>query len=448
MLSAFSNIFKIPELRNRIFFTIGIIAAIRLGSYIPTPGVDPDILAEFFKRLQSSAGGSLFGIMNMFTGGAMSRATITALGIMPYISASIIIQLLTVVVPALEKMARDQESGRQKIMNLTRYGTLGLSMFQAFFISLWLENPASFQGMEVVPFPGWMFRITCVLTLTTGTMLLMWLGEQVSERGIGNGISLVITVGIVSRIPSVCRELYTLMTTSVEQGGRGPLFLIGMLAIMAVVIAAIIVLTHGERKIPVQYAKRMVGRKMYGGQNTFIPLKVNYGGVIPIIFASSLLLFPATIGSMVKSSFISNFSSWLAPGTAPYSVAYVMLIIFFCYFWTATQFNPIQWAQDMKRNGAFVPGIRPGQFTADFLASVMARVTLIGAVFLSVIAIIPTVINSQLKVSYQVASFLGGTGLLIIVGVMLDTMKQIESHLLNRHYDGFMTKGKLKGRNR
>ncbi len=446
MISAFGNIFKIPELRNKILFTLGFIAVYRLGSYIPTSGVDGHQLSQFFEDISRRQGGSIFGIMNLFSGGALNNCTIFALGIMPYISASIVLQLLTAVIPHLERLMREGEQGRKKLIQYTRYGTVALSLFQSFFIALWLENPGSFGGRLIVPHPGWTFRLLTMLTLTSGTAFLMWIGEQISERGIGNGISLLITAGIISRIPSAGEMTYRMMVSGTEGGGRHPAILILMGAMLIGVIIGVILITQGQRKIPVQYAKRIIGRKMYGGQSTYIPLRVNYAGVIPIIFASSILLFPATIGSFVHVGFLGKVSGWLSPGRFTYECLYVLLIIFFSYFWTATQFNPIQWSEDMKRNGAFIPGVRPGKATADMLDSVMTRITLSGSIFLAVIAILPSIISSWMKIPYLIASFFGGTGLLIIVGVMLYTMKQIESHLLTRHYDGFMRKGKLKGR--
>ncbi|MDP8262905.1 MAG: preprotein translocase subunit SecY [Candidatus Ancaeobacter aquaticus] len=446
MLAAFRNIFKIPDLRKKVLFTAGLLIVVRIGAYIPTAGVDGFQLNQFFEDMASRSGATLFGMMNLFSGGALNNCTIFALGIMPYISASIVLQLLTAVIPFLERMVREGESGRRKLTQYTRYGTVVLALFQAFFIALWLENPAAFNGRIIVPDPGWAFRILTMLTLTSGTVFLMWIGEQITERGIGNGISILITVGIISRLPSAVGMTYNLMKPGVEGGGRNPLLLVLMVAMFLGVVFAVILLTQGQRKVPVQYAKRVVGRKVYGGQSTYIPLKVNYGGVIPIIFASSILLFPATIGSFINTPILRTFSMWLSPGSFLYSMCYVLLIIFFCYFWTATQFNPIQWADDMKKNGAFVPGVRPGKATADMFDSIMTRITLSGALFLAVIAILPSIISGWLKIPYLVASFFGGTGLLIIVGVLLDTMRQIESHLLTRHYDGFMKKGKMRGR--
>ncbi len=448
MLSAFANTFKIPELKKRILFTLGLIVVCRIGAYAPTPGIDGFQLAEFFNQLAQTQGGSLFGIMNLLSGGAMQQCTIFALGIMPYISASIIIQLLTAVFPSLERMAKEGESGRKKLLQFTRYGTVLLSLFQSFFIAMWLENPAHFDGRIIVPEPGLMFKILTMITLTSGTAFLMWIGEQITERGIGNGISLIITVGIISSLPSAVMLTKEIMFPGVAGGGRHPITLVAMVVMLFAVIAGVILVTQGQRRIPVQYAKRVVGRRVYGGQSTYIPLRVNYAGVIPVIFASSILLFPATMGSFIQWGVLNKVSTALAPGHWLYSTLFVLLIIFFCYFWTATQFNPVQWSEDMKKNGAFVPGVRPGRTTSDFFDFIMTRITLAGAIFLAAIAILPTLISSRavLDIPYLIAQFFGGTGLLIIVGVLLDTVRQMESHLIMRHYDGFMKKGRIKGR--
>ncbi|MFA6320721.1 MAG: preprotein translocase subunit SecY [Candidatus Omnitrophota bacterium] len=447
MLQAFLNIVKIPDLRKKIFFTLGLIAVYRIGTYIPTPGIDGAKLAQFFANLAQSSGGALFGIMNMFSGGAISRLTIFALGIMPYISSSIIIQLLTAVIPALEKLAKEGEAGHKKIVQYTRYGTIVLSVIQSFFIAMWLENPARFNGLQIVQFPGWSFRILTVITLTSGTAFIMWLGEQIQEYGIGNGMSLIITAGIVSRIPTALYQLWALFSPfAPEKAQLGPFTLILMVVMLVAVVVAVIVVTQGQRKIPVQYAKRVVGRKVYGGQSTFLPLRVNQAGVIPIIFAQSIILFPATIAGFVPHKGFQSFAMALTKGEWLYNSIYALLIMFFAYFYTAITFNPIDISDNMKKYGGFVPGIRPGRQTAEYLDFIMTRITFPGAVFLALIAVFPSIISGWLKIPYLVASFFGGTGLLIIVGVMLDTMKQIESHLLMRHYEGFMKKGKLKAR--
>ena len=447
MLQAFLNIVKIPDLRKKIFFTLGLIAVYRIGTYIPTPGIDGAKLAQFFANLAQQSGGALFGIMNMFSGGAISRLTIFALGIMPYISSSIIIQLLTAVIPALEKLAKEGEAGHKKIVQYTRYGTILLSVIQSFFIAMWLENPARFNGLQIVQFPGWSFRILTVITLTSGTAFIMWLGEQIQEYGIGNGMSLIITAGIVSRIPTAMYQLWALFSPfAPEKAQLEPFTLILMIVMLVAVVVAVIVVTQGQRKIPVQYAKRVVGRKVYGGQSTFLPLRVNQAGVIPIIFAQSIILFPATIAGFIPNKGFQSFAQMLTRGEWLYNSLYAILIMFFAYFYTAITFNPIDIADNMKKYGGFVPGIRPGRQTAEYLDFIMTRITFPGAVFLAIIAVLPSLISGWLKIPYLVASFFGGTGLLIIVGVMLDTMKQIESHLLMRHYEGFMKKGKIKAR--
>ncbi|MFH1189400.1 MAG: preprotein translocase subunit SecY [Candidatus Omnitrophota bacterium] len=447
MLEAFANILKIPDLRRKVMLTLGLIAVYRIGTYIPTPGIDGAKLAQFFAQVAQGQGGQLFGIMNMFSGGAISRMTIFALGIMPYISSSIIIQLLTAVIPALEKLAKEGEAGHKKIIQYTRYGTIALSVIQSYFIALWLENPAHFQGLQVSQFPGWSFRVLTVITLTSGTAFIMWLGEQIQEYGIGNGMSLIITAGIVSRIPTAMYQLWALFSPfAPEKAQLDPFTLVIMTALLIGVVVAVIVVTQGQRKIPVQYAKRVVGRKIYGGQATFLPLRVNQAGVIPIIFAQSIILFPATIAGFVPNQAFQKFAAVLTRGELVYNSLYALLIMFFAYFYTAITFNPIDIADNMKKYGGFVPGIRPGRQTAEYLDFIMTRITFPGAVFLAVIAVLPSLISGWLKIPYLVASFFGGTGLLIIVGVMLDTMKQIESHLLMRHYEGFMKKSKLKGR--
>jgi len=447
MLDKFANIFRIPELRKRLLITLGLLFVYRTGGFIPTPGIDGSQLAMFFDELSRRQGNTLFGLMNMFTGGAMRKLTIFALGIMPYISASIILQLLTAVIPYLEKLAKEGQAGMRQINQLTRYFTVVLSAFQAFFISLWLARPGNFGGRIIVPNPGWHFTILTIITLTAGTTFIMWLGEQITEYGIGNGISLIITVGIISRMPSALNFTYTTFFGRETGINRHPIILIIMAVILVLVVAAIIQITVGQRRIPVQYAKRVIGRKVYGGQSSYIPLRVSFGGVIPLIFASSLLLFPATIGGFMPGNvFLQHLGMWLSPGKLLYSIMYVLLIIFFCYFWTATQFNPIQWAEDMKRNGAFIPGVRPGKATAQFLDYSMTRITLAGALMLAGVAIFPMIIGNSFNLPYLVTQFFGGTGMLIVVGVMLETIRQVESHLVMRHYEGFMRKGKFKGR--
>lgn len=447
MLEAFVNTIKIPDLRRKILLSLALIAVYRIGTYIPTPGVDGAKLAIFFNNLARSQGGALFGIMNMFSGGAISRLTIFALGIMPYISSSIILQLLTAVIPALERLAKEGEAGQKKIVQYTRYGTVALAVIQSFFIAVWLENPARFQGLQIVQFPGWPFRILTVITLTSGTAFIMWLGEQIQEYGIGNGMSLIITAGIISRIPTALYQVYALFSPfAPEKAQLQPFTLILMVVMLVVVVVAVILVTQGQRKIPIQYAKRVVGRKVYGGQSTFIPLRVNQGGVIPIIFAQSIILFPATIAGFIPNQTFQRIAMSLTKGEWVYNISYSVLIIFFAYFYAAITFNPVDVADNMKKYGGFIPGVRPGKQTAEYLDFSMTRITLPGSIFLAVIAVFPSIISNWLKIPYLVASFFGGTGLLIIVGVMLDTMKQIESHLLMRHYEGFMKKGRLKSR--
>jgi preprotein translocase subunit SecY len=446
MISALVNAFKIPDLKKRLLITGALIAVYRIGCYVPTPGIDGQALADFFSRMAKTQGGAIFGIINMFSGGAMERLTIFALGIMPYISSSIILQLLTAVIPALEKIAKEGKAGYEKINQYTRYGTVGLSIIQSFFIALWLENPARFEGLKIVMNPGWGFRLLTVLTLTTGTIFIMWLGEQIQERGIGNGISLVITAGIISRIPAALNQLFILVSPfAASRRQIQPFTLLIMGAFLVIVVFSVIMITQAQRKIPVQYARRIVGRKIYGGQSTYIPLKVDTSGVIAIIFAQSIILFPATLASFIPNPGFQRLAQSLIRGHLLYTAIYALLIMFFCYFYTAIVFNPLDLSENMKKYGGFIPGIRPGAPTAEFLDYVMTRITLAGATFIAVIAIFPDFIMATLKVPYLVASFFGGTGILIIVGVMLDTLKQIESHLLTHHYEGFIKTG-IKGR--
>jgi len=448
MLKAFANCFRVPELKQRILFTLALIAAYRIGCYMPTPGINGAVLAEFFEKMnQSTQGGNVFSMMNMFSGGALEKLTVFSLGIMPYISSSIIMQLLTAVIPALEKLSKEGHAGYMKINQYTRYGTVFLALVQSLFIALWLENPQTFQGLMVVNDPGWGFRLVTVLTLTTGTLLLMWLGEQIQERGIGNGISLIITAGIISSAPQAIQNLILLLSPKAAAARQlQPLTLLIMVAFLVGVIVAVTLITQGQRKIPVQYARRMVGRKVYGGQSTYIPMKVDTAGVIAIIFAQSIILFPATVASFIPAQSFQVFAAFISRGHWFYYSLYGLLIVFFCYFYTAIVFNPVDVAENMKKFGGFIPGVRPGAPTADFLDFVMTRVTLAGALFVCTIAIMPDAIMAAFRVPYLVASFFGGTGVLITVGVMLDTMKQIESKLLMRHYDGFMKSGQLKGR--
>lgn len=444
---AFVNIFKIEDLRKKVLFTLMILCVYRIGAHIPTPGVDGQALARFFDIMSRSQGGNLFGIMNLFSGGAMQQMTIFALGIMPYISASIIIQLLTVVIPALEKLSKEGDEGRKKIIQYTRYGTVCLSLIQSYFISLWLENPNAFQGIVIVQNPGLGFRLLTMLTFTTGTAFIMWLGEQIDEQGIGNGVSLLITAGIISRIPQAFFQTMTLLSPFDSSQRVMDWWKFGLLAFLVVFTTiAVIYIIQGQRKIPVQYAKRVVGRKVYGGQSTFLPLKVNQAGVIPIIFAQSVVLFPATIAGFVHNQYLQSIAGFVASGRPGYFVIYPLMIIFFSYFYTAITFNPVEVADNLKKYGGFVPGVRPGKTTAEYLDFLMTRTVLFGSIFLAVVAIFPNLVTIGLNIPFLVASFMGGTGLLITVGVILDTMKAVESQLLMRHYDGFVKKGKLKGR--
>ncbi len=450
MLRAYANIFKVPELTRKVLFTLAIIVVYRIGTYVPTPGIDGHALTRFFQSVSQTPGGTLFGIMGMFSGGALQKATIFALGIMPYVSASIILQLLTVVFPYLEKLAKEGEEGRKKIIQYTRYGTVLLAIIQTYFISLWLENPNAFQGTVIVPNPGWGFRLMTVLTLTTGTAFIMWLGEQVDQYGIGNGMSIIITAGIIESIPTALWQTWVLVSPFDLARQQLSYWKLGLLiGLFIFTVVSVILIIQGERKIPVQYAKQIRGNRVYGGQSTYLPLKVNQAGVIPIIFAQSVVLFPATIaGFFPHSGILKSAAGLLDPGSWVYTTIYALLIIFFTFFYTAITFNPIEVADNLQKFGGFIPGIRPGKNTAEYLDYVMTRIAASGAIFLAVIALFPELISSPrvLNVPFLVASFFGGTGMLIIVGVVLDTMKTIESQLLMRHYEGFIRKGRLRSR--
>ena len=443
MIEKIRNIFSIPELRDRIIFTLSILIVVRIGAHVPVPGIDTVALGAAIQNFQNT----LFGLYDMFAGGAFQKATIFALGIMPYISASIIIQLMGVVVPYFQRLQKEGEEGRKKITQLTRYFTVLIASLQGYSIAIFLENlQSSVNGLQVgvVPDPGFAFRLLTMITLVTGTIFVMWLGEQITERGIGNGISLIIMIGIVSALPNVIVTEISL----IQEGVRGPLTEILLLGIMFVIVAFVVLLTQGVRKIPVQYAKRIVGRKVYGGQATHIPLRVNTSGVMPIIFAQALMFLPAIIGlqfaensdffQYIATSF-SNMQSWL------YNVTFAVLIIAFTFFYTAITVNPNKMADDMKRNNGFIPGIKPGPETSDFISNVMDRITLPGSILLAVVAILPA-FAMMFGINQSFAQFYGGTSLLIMVGVILDTLQQIESYLLMRHYDGMMKSGKIKGR--
>jgi preprotein translocase subunit SecY len=434
VLEGFSNASRIPELRKRLLFTAGALAVYRLGVAIPTPGIDGPALAQFFAAAQNS----IVGLVNLFSGGALERFSIFALGIMPYISASIILQLLTVVIPYLEKLSKEGELGRRKITQYTRYGTVVLSLLQGFFISMGLETIEAPGGVPVVFEPGWRFRFMTVMTLTTGTAFVMWLGEQITERGIGNGISLIIFAGIVASIPSAVAMTFEF----VRQGELSLFAAIFIALLMVAVVAAIIFMERAQRRIPVQYAKRVVGRRMYSGQTSHLPLKVNTSGVIPPIFASSILLFPGTVTGFIDHPVAHWIQNQLAPGSVLYDVAQVGLIIFFCYFYTAVTFNPADVAENMKKFGGYIPGIRPGPRTAEYIDRILTRITLPGALYVSAVCVLPTILIDQFKVPF----YFGGTALLIVVGVALDTVAALETHMITRSYEGFMKRGRIRGR--
>src|SRR5215211_6929740 len=463
MIDSLKNVFAVAELRKRVLFTLGLLAVYRIGSHIPTPGVNPAALAELSRQLQ----GTMFGLYDMFSGQNLSQMTIFALGIMPYISASIVLQLLTVVWPYLERLSKEGELGRRKITQYTRYGTILLAVVQALGIAIFLErNTEMAGGLPLVYNPGWSFRLLTILTLTTGTTFVMWLGEQITERGIGNGMSLIIYAGIVVNLP----HAVFLTLEQLRTGQMGIVRLLAIVVLMALVIAAIVFVERGHRRVTVQYAKRVVGRRMYGGSSTHIPLKVNTGGVIPVIFASSILAFPATLAPLIQEG---SRLGWLrapveqiAPGMPLHDLLYVVGIIFFCYFYTAIIFNPDDVAENMRKYGGFIPGIRPGKRTAEYIDTILTRITLVGAVYLAIVAILPTFLINGFKVApipfvgswldsvlpqfitqgMNVTFYFGGTTLLIIVGVAMDTVQQVESQLIMRHYDGFMKKTRIKGR--
>jgi preprotein translocase subunit SecY len=458
-MDSLKNIFTVSDLRNRVLFTLGLLGVFRIGHHIPTPGVNGAALVEMARQLQNT----MFGMYDMFSGGNLSRVTIFALGIMPYISASIILQLLTVVWPYLEKLSKEGELGRRKITQYTRYGTIVLSVIQSLGIAIFLERQTKIAGgLPLVYHPGLAFRLMTVLTLTTGTSFIMWLGEQITERGIGNGMSLIIYSGIVVNLPRAVFQTFDQMRT----GQLGLIRILFLVMLMGVVVAAIVFVERGHRRVTVQYAKRVVGRRMYGGSSTHIPLKVNTGGVIPVIFASSILAFPATIASAFKGPWVDTVTTQLGLGMPLYNLLYVTGIIFFTYFYTAIIFNPDDVAENMRKYGGFVPGIRPGKRTAEYIDTILTRITLAGAIYLALIALLPNFLMSGFKVGpipfvgdwldanlprfitegLNVQFFFGGTSLLIVVGVAMDTVQQVESQLIMRHYDGFMKKSRIRGR--
>lgn len=459
MLDSIRNIFSIPDLRKRVIFTLLLLAVYRIGAQIPSPGISAPALEEFWQMQR----GTILGFVDLFTGRSMSRMTIFALGIMPYISASIILQLLQVVWPYLERLSKEGELGRKKITQYTRYGTILICLIQSFGISIFLESlrsPAS--NLPIVPNPGWGFRLLTILTMTTGTVFIMWLGEQISERGIGNGISLIIFAGIVVSLPSGIQSILA----GIQSGDMSPLRMIFLVALMLAVIVVIVFVERGQRRIPVSYAKRVVGRKIYGGQSTHLPLRVNTGGVIPIIFAASIVTIPSTIAQMVKVPFIQNIAMQFGMGMPLYNLLYIASIIFFTYFYVSIIFNPSDVADNLRKYGGFIPGIRPGKNTSDFIDGVLSRITLVGAIYLAAVAVMPEFMITGFKVSalpfigdfldanlprwftqgLNVNFYFGGTSILIVVGVAMDTMQQIEAQLVMRHYDGFMRRGRLKGR--
>ncbi len=434
MLSGFQNIGRIPELKRRIAMTLALLAVYRIGVHIPTPGINTEALMSYFRAAQ----GTLLGLFDMFSGGALSHLSVFALGIMPYISASIILQLLTVVIPTLERLSKEGDAGRKKITQYTRYGTVVLSIIQGFGIAVGLERMMSPGDVPIVLQAGWSFRLITVLTLTAGTAFIMWLGEQITERGIGNGISLIIFAGIVAGIPNAI-----ISTSRLVQTGEMSIFTLVLIGVMMLaVIAFIIFMERGQRRIPVQYAKRVVGRRVYGGQNTHIPLKINSSGVIPPIFASSIIMFPATLANFVDAPWMKAVAESLMPGHWVYSLIYVAAIVFFCFFYTAIVFNPVDVSENMKKYGGFIPGIRPGRPTAEYIDKVLSRITLGGAIYISAVCVLPTFLISKFNVPF----YFGGTALLIVIGVAMDTLAQIEAHMLSRHYEGFLKKGRVKGR--
>ena len=437
MIESIKNIFAVPDLRKRVLFTLGLLGVYRIGNHIPTPGVNTEALAMLAEQTRNT----MFGMYDMFSGGSLSKAAIFALGVMPYISASIILQLLTVVWPYLERLSKEGDLGRRKITQYTRYGTILIAVVQSLGIAVWLESQTQIiGGLPLVYTPGWGFRLMTVLTLTAGTTFIMWLGEQITERGIGNGMSLIIFAGIVAQLPRAVIATLGQMST----GQIGLIRILLLIVFFIAVIAAIIFMERGSRRVTVQYAKRVVGRRMYGGQSTHLPLKINSSGVIPPIFASSIIMFPATIASFIKLPWMQSIAEAIRPGQAIYELLYVGFIFFFCYFYTAVTFNPTDVADNMKKAGGFIPGIRPGKRTSEYIDKVLSRITLGGAVYVSVVCVLPSILIAQFNLTF----YFGGTALLIVVGVAIDTISQIESHMLTRHYEGFLKggAGRVRGR--
>ncbi len=462
MIESFRNVFAIPDLRKRLAFTFGLLAVYRVGCHIPTPGVDPQALLAFMQQTQ----GTIFGFVNTFTGGSLRRFAVFALGIMPYITASIILQLLTVVWPYLEKLSKEGELGRRKITQYTRYGTVAISIIQSTGIAFFLERQTAPGGALLVPHQGWAFILLTVLTLTTGCAFVMWLGEQISERGIGNGISLIIFAGIVVGLP---RGIFTTLE-SVRQGELNLIAVLVLILFMLVVVAFIVYMERAQRRIPVQYAKRVVGRRIYGGQSTYLPLRVNTGGVIPVIFASSVVMLPATIGGFFKNEWVQTLARAVGYGQPLYYLLYVAAIIFFCYFYVSIIFNPADLADNMRKYGGFIPGIRPGKRTAEYIDRILTRITLVGAIYLAAVSVLPDFLLRGFAVSglpvigpsidnflsgagmgwvtegLGIQFYFGGTSLLIVVGVAMDFIQQVESQLVMRNYEGFMKRGRVRGR--
>ncbi|WP_243313519.1 preprotein translocase subunit SecY [Fundidesulfovibrio agrisoli] len=434
-LQGVENLARLPELKKKIFWTFALLAVYRLGIHVPVPGVDPLALADFF----DSSKNTLLGLFDMFSGGGLNKLSIFTLGIMPYISASIVMQLLTVVSPELGRLQKEEGAqGRKKITQYTRYGTVLITLIQGFGIAVGLENMTSPTGAPLVLHAGLGFKFMTVMTLTAGTVFLMWLGEQITEKGIGNGISLIIFAGIVAGLPRALINTFKL----VGQGEMSLLVLLLLVAVMAAVLVAIVFMERGQRRIPIQYAKRMVGRKMYGGQTTHLPLRINTAGVIPPIFASSILLFPATIANFSQAEWVQMIAQWFSPSSIIYNVLFIGMIIFFCYFYTAIIFDPKQISENIRKQGGFVPGIRPGQKTKEYLDRVLARLTLWGSLYISSVCVLPMFLIAQFNVPF----YFGGTSILIVVGVAMDFMSQIESYMISRQYEGLLAKGRIKGR--